>query len=520
LCAKTCQICGEDDNKEIDEENQLFLSDCKDSVARCPEWKNDCHSELTQKLCSSTCGLCSEYKTNLPDVIEDELSPSSCRDIYDFCPKIGFTCDESTTRAMCSETCNVCGTNLASENGDSNVNCLEWKNFCDMPFVRNSCYATCESFEASFSGDDDINFSGDGSGEYSIESSDETKHSLAEKNRPYSCRGFALPVDFDEKSIYFNGASTEEVCQWSINRPEENQLVMLTVDIVDVRTVNDCSFFVDVFDEGNPLIRLCGSGTHQTIVGTQFDINVMSYEGFGVEIQFDLISIGAFGIMKEVNEYTSLESTDLEECKDAQFCDGLKSRCADDLIFRSCPMTCNKCAPIEYAMPSCQDKLGSLACNEVREACNSDWTVMNLCQATCGKCAEETADFIAIGFKEEVDKVVICEDDPGCAEIEDNRCTAISSAEKMRKSCPIKCGHCQPDGSVMDCVDKIDEDICNEISEGCSQAHVASNCARTCKTCPVSSERCIDSSEFCSSWTEFCSEPFVEAVCSQTCGSC
>ena len=116
---------------------------------------------------SSTCGLCSEYKTDFTDVIEDELSPSamSCRDIYDFCPKIGFTCDEPTTRAMCSETCNVCGTNFASENGDSNVNCFEWKNFCDLPFVRKSCSATCEGSEANFSGDDESDFSGEGSGD-------------------------------------------------------------------------------------------------------------------------------------------------------------------------------------------------------------------------------------------------------------------------------------------------------------------------------------------------------------------
>jgi hypothetical protein len=419
---------------------------------------------------------------------------------------------------MCSETCNVCGTKLASENGDSNVNCFEWKSFCDLPFVRKSCSATCEGSEENFSGDDESTFSGEGSGEYSLDLSDEIELSLTQKNLPYSCRGFALPVDVDEKNIHFNGASTEDVCKWSINRPEENQLVMLTVDIVDVRTLKDCSFFVDVFDEGKPLVRLCGSGTHQTIVGTQFDINVMSYEGFGVEIQFDFISRGAFGIMKEVNEYKTLKSSTLEECKDAQFCDGLISRCSDEFVFRSCPMTCNKCAPIEYSMPSCQDKLGSLACTEVREACNSDWTVMNLCQATCGKCGEETADVIAIGFKEEAK--VICQDQPGCADIEDNRCTAVFTAQKMRHSCPAKCGHCEPEGSGMECVDKIDENICHEISEGCSQAHVASNCARTCKSCPVSSDRCIDSSEFCSSWKEFCSSPFVEAVCRQTCGSC
>ena len=472
----------------------------------------------------STCGLCSEYDTVITDVIEDELSPSpmTCRDIYDFCPKIGFTCDEPTTRAMCSETCNVCGTNLASKNGDSSVNCLEWKNFCDLPFVRNSCSATCKSSEANFSGDGESYFSGEGSGEDSIDSSDKNELSLAQKNLPYSCRGFALPVELEEKNIHFNGASTEEVCKWSINRPEKNQLVMLTVDIVDVRTIKDCSFFVDVVDEGKPLVRLCGSGTHQTIVGTQFEINIVSYEGFGVEIQFDSISTGAFGIMKEVNEYTTLQSSILEECKDAQFCDGLISRCSDEFVFRSCPMTCNKCALIEYSLPKCQDKLDSLACNEVREACNSDWTVMNLCQATCGKCVEQTTDVIAVDFKEDIKAV--CQDDPGCADIEDNRCTAFFSAQKMRQSCPIKCGHCQPENApaafVMECVDKIDKYTCYEISEGCSQAHVASNCARTCKICPVLSDRCIDSSEFCFSWKEFCFSPFIEAVCRQTCGNC
>ncbi|CAG5098269.1 Oidioi.mRNA.OKI2018_I69.XSR.g15514.t1.cds [Oikopleura dioica] len=522
LCAKSCKLCGQEELSDTSNEIEVEMAKCKDSVARCPDWKNDCHSEFTQKLCPSTCGLCLDEDSKSTDIIEDQLStsPMVCKDIYDFCPQIGFMCDEATTRAMCSKTCSVCGDSASTQNGDASLNCLDWQNFCYMPFVRNNCGATCANWEENYSGDDEAasEGSGNGSGDFEFESSGEIEVAPMKEDLPLSCQGFSLPVSLEEKSILFNGPSSEELCKWSINRPDENQLVMLTVEIMDIRTVNDCSYFVDVYDQGQPVVRLCGSGSHQIVVGTQFDVNVMSYEGFGVEMRFDLISTGAFAIIQEVNKYTTADARAIEECKDAQFCASLKSRCNNDFVSRSCPKTCNKCAQIDYPTSSCSDKLGSLACNEIKEACNSDWSVVNLCRDTCGQCQKETRNVISVEFFDKSDAQ--CEDEPGCNEIEENRCTALFTAAKMRKSCPVKCGHCKLESSVMECVDRINEDICLEISDGCNQAHVAASCARTCQTCPVSSDRCFDSSELCVSWKSSCSSPFVSALCKQTCESC
>jgi hypothetical protein len=77
-------------------------------------------------------------------------------------------------------------------------------------------------------------------------------------------------------------------------------------------------------------------------------------------------------------------------------------------------------------------------------------------------------------------------------------------------------------GDLFHCVDQLED--CPSLRGQCSSLVVASQCKKTCGSCPMprlEGSTCADQNTECgTTWSTQCTHPFVLASCPLTCNSC
>ena len=95
-----------------------------------------------------------------------------------------------------------------------------------------------------------------------------------------SCLPGGETVEPEQGEINFNAPDNLpfdfKFCEFEIRNPEdENEIVLVDFyNIFDIRTNQDCAFYVEVYSGHLPLVRLCGAGEHPPVAGRDLRIRV------------------------------------------------------------------------------------------------------------------------------------------------------------------------------------------------------------------------------------------------------
>ena len=97
---------------------------------------------------------------------------------------------------------------------------------------------------------------------------------------PMACLPGGEIVESSQGEINFNAPDNLpfdfKFCEIHIRNPEDaNEIVLIDFyNIFDIRTKQDCSFYVEVYSGEVPLVRLCGGGEHPPVAGRDLKIRI------------------------------------------------------------------------------------------------------------------------------------------------------------------------------------------------------------------------------------------------------
>merc|ERR1712130_38066 len=482
-----------------------------DSYSSCATWKDHCEYDYIRIQCSKTCNYC-------PENVDQEGS--------------GEVIESGIDKWFAEEAENA--PDAPDENcKDVDPNCKSYKaeSHCNLEVIQTLCPTTCEVGPCGIApGDSDVIEIGSGEGSGDFGSGDfAVEQETIPDNIPMSCRPGGEFFDVGRSQGQIDFVAPQDLpyqykrCEYHVRNADEDDIVLLDFyKVFDIRTEQDCNFYIEVYSDHVPIVRLCGNGEHPPIAGRNLKIVVEAYAGFGFTEEVSAIGEDAFKIIQSASDrkYFTMGNTHDERvnCRDEQFCFPLKEMCTDDLVSDRCPVTCGKCHPLETPIAQVQKDCDDVHeyCFSLRNQCDTQ-TVAKICKKTCELCDESEFNGIAQHLQT-TDK---CFDQAGCDELDVSRCTDYHTGFNVRTKCPIRCGVCarSPDlVTTEECVDNIK--TCPLLTEGCSELHVAAHCAKTCERCPTKTSECADSYSYCQMWRVNCHHHFVSLACPATCGIC
>ena len=356
MCPITCGRCTPDGNLIIDDDfvskEVLELVHATDDMVcgidnfvTCSTWIDHCDQDYIRIQCSATCNYCPEVLPSTEDEKFSDLIPEGSGEWGS-----GEWGSGDMTIDLVDDGC---------RDIDPNCEDYEKENHCDMETIQILCPTTCEVGPCGIAPGNDLieigsgDFgSGDfGSGEIDIPA-DIPDHI------PMSCRsgGEYVDVGQGQGQIEFVAPADlpyeHKMCQYHIRNPDDEEIVLLNFyGVFDIRTEQNCLFYVEVYSGETPLVRLCGNGKHPPVAGRDLTIRVEAYSGFGFAVEMSSISQEGFNIIQTVSEekYLTVDRTHVlrASCVDEPYCVALRNACHDDLVSDRCPVTCGKCHAFE-----------------------------------------------------------------------------------------------------------------------------------------------------------------------------
>ena len=370
MCPEICGLCDSngylthpDSETIVDEVLETIRADNNvqcgvDNYNSCVTWKDHCDLDYIRVQCSSTCDYCPEV---VPEVAVEPV-----------------TVPPTTTLEPVTESPEGVSEADVTDDGCSDVdpNCTKYheEGHCNLEVIQTLCPTTCEvgpcgivPDTAEFGSADGSGYgsgygSGDGSGDFEIEMTVDS--SDIPDNVPIACRpgGEMVDVGQGQGQIKF-GAPQDlpyeyHMCEYHIQNPENDDMVLLDFyEIFDIRTDQDCMFYVEVYSGHVPIVRLCGNGNHAPVAGKDLKIRVEAYGGYGFNVDVSSISDEGFEIIQTASDekyHTRATTHALRiDCKDEPYCAALRDVCTDDLVSSRCPVTCGRCHPLEEVIIYC-----------------------------------------------------------------------------------------------------------------------------------------------------------------------
>ena len=444
-CPKTCQAC--EDMTDFNQIETSFVEhlESRDEQPQLPIKIENPVSAL-EHLSSFINSFTSSFAEKEPEesvspveVVEtsDDVS-FGCADIDPRCDTYTNFCHQDNIRLLCPSTCQVDGCTTTTTSTTSTSTQITTKTTTSKPnnFTDISSGDGSGDFEVEFGSGDEI-----GSGEIeSIPAVQDTilvgtagtvelaaaRHQCEVANQ----QDIRVEVEGRDQThlIYFaDDFFAQSDCSFVLNRHNDD-VIVLDVNIIDVRTTQNCDHYMDVYSDDTPigrklssvplsifiLARLCGNGKHTSVAGKNLHFKVNGYFGFSFQATVSVMAANHFTQLintKAAGLYRTVHNTinEREYCEDFdQNCPLMKSACHDDIVKSNCPVTCGLCAPLETVrkliknytlifikeiVGGCRDKLEQ--CSLMLGQCGLP-TIRENCSRSCGYCQPATFNGIKI----------------------------------------------------------------------------------------------------------------------------